>query len=112
MFESFKRHPMFSIAQLIAALSALPAFFCTVSFFVALTPEEAIQRYAMALPSGWTAGVMNHGKYYRLWPISERPLFFAFSIGILGAALITLYSTLYVDWKDRKANKEIEATSQ
>jgi hypothetical protein len=104
MFESFKRHPVFSIAQLIAAVLVLPAFFCTVSFLAVDTAVEAA-RGGKPLPGGWSAGVMSHGTYYRWWTIAERPIFFGLSVAVLATTLIMFYSTLYVDWKDRQTNK-------
>jgi hypothetical protein len=104
MFESFKRHPVFSIAQLIAAVLVLPAFFCTVSFLAADTAVE-VARGGKPLPGGWSAGVMSHGTYYRWWTIAERPIFFGLSVAVLATTLIMFYSTLYVDWKDRQTNK-------
>jgi hypothetical protein len=104
MFESFKRHPVFSIAQLIAAVLVLPAFFCTVSFLAADTAVEAA-RGGKPLPGGWLGGVMSHGTYYRWWTIAERPIFFGLSVAVLATTLIMFYSTLYVDWKDRQTNK-------
>lgn len=103
MFESFKRHPAFSIAQLIAAVLVLPALFFTVNFFAADTAAEAARR-GNPLPVGWSAGVMSHGQYYRWWTISERPVFFGLLIAVLVSALIIFCSTLYVDWKDRRVN--------
>jgi uncharacterized membrane protein len=104
MIESFKRHPFFSSAQLLAAFAAFPAFFCSVCFFAAVTPQEAT-RSGHPLPAGWSAGIMTGGDYYPWWTRSERPILFACSISILVIAMIILWSTLHFDRKDKLANQ-------
>ena len=64
MIELLRKHPLLCVAQVLAFLIGLPAFFSTVSLSVALTPEEAIAKFDIPLPSGWSAGVMNHGRRY------------------------------------------------
>jgi len=109
MIESFKRRPLLSILQLVSAVIMFPAFFSVVSFFVAETPQQAA-RLGHPLPKGMSAGVMNHGKHYPWWTITQRPWFFALSAAVLATALIILYSTMYFDWKDKKANNDLQLT--
>jgi hypothetical protein len=80
MLKSLREHPLLCVTQVLAFLIALPAFFSTMSFTSALTSEQAVAEYNKPLPSGWTAGVMNHGDYYRWWTIQERPILFGASV--------------------------------
>jgi hypothetical protein len=100
IIESFKKHPMLAMVQIVAAITAFPAFYSTVSFLVTDTSETAMRK-GYPLPKGWTAGVMNHGQYYKWWTISERPLLFALSITLLISALIILFSTAYFYRKEK-----------
>lgn len=50
--------------------------FCTVSFLAAKSAADAAKS-GEPLPPGWSAGVMNHGKYYQWWLIRDRPIAFA-----------------------------------
>src|SRR5438552_15713692 len=92
--DSFRKRPFVSVAQVLAFLVALPAFFSTVSFTGALTPDQAVAKYEMALPSGWTAGVMNHGRYYRWWTIQEKPVLFAASVFCLAISMLFIWGSV------------------
>ncbi|MEQ8789693.1 MAG: hypothetical protein RIC55_25585 [Pirellulaceae bacterium] len=107
MLESLRQHPILCAAQVLAFLIAFPAFFSTVSFSVALTPEQAIAKFDKPLPSGWTAGVMNHGKYYQWWTIRERPVLFALSAICLAGGVLFLWSSLgWLWWKERTGQQD------
>jgi hypothetical protein len=67
-----------------------PAFFCFVSFTVA-EPRSAILAGGGNIPDSWTAGVMNHGSYYKWWMPSDRPFFFAISCATLFVCLGYLF---------------------
>jgi hypothetical protein len=103
MLKSFQKHPLLWVAQIIVFLISLPAFFSTVSFMDALTPEKAITEFNKPLPIGWSAGVMNHRDYYRWWTIQERPILFGVSVFVLAAGIIFIWGSLFWIWKqDRK----------
>jgi hypothetical protein len=99
--ESFRKHPILSVTQIVAFLVALPAFFATVSFLNALTPTEAVEKYAQPLPVGWAAGVMNHGQYYHWWTIQQRPFMFAASLLLLTAAVLFIWGSSFCLWRRR-----------
>ena len=93
-----------------AFIIALPAFFTTVSFTAALTPDEAIER-GKPLPPGWTAGVMNHGEYYRWWTIREKPLLFGISLFALVAGVLFLWGAIFWIWKKDWRSRSIDPDS-
>jgi hypothetical protein len=96
----FRKHPLLSAAQVVAFVVALPAFFSTINFIVAVTPEQARD----ALPAGWSAGVMNHGDYYHWWTIQERPYFFGASLFCLVMSLLFIWGSIFWLWRlDRKS---------
>jgi len=97
--DSFRKRPFVSVAQVLAFLVALPAFFSTVSFTDALTPDQAIAKYEMPLPPGWTAGVMNHGRYYRWWTIQDRPVLFAASIFFFASPMLFIWGSAFWIWR-------------
>jgi hypothetical protein len=81
-----------------------PILFSTVSFVDAITPEQA-NADNMPLPSGWTAGVMNHGSYYKWWTIQQRPILFGVSLFILVAALLFVWISIFWIWKQDHINQ-------
>ena len=96
------------LALSIAAVAAMyPCFFSVVSFTSALSPEEAIEKWNKPLPPGWTAAVMNHGQYYRWWPIHERPVLFSVSLAGLIVSVGWLWGVLLWVWiQHRKGHVE------
>lgn len=76
ILKTFKKHPLLSLMQIFATFLMFFLFFWTVSFFMAVTPEEALKRGYQPIPSGWEAGVMSHGKYYEWYSIQNHPIFF------------------------------------
>ncbi|HLX68376.1 MAG TPA: hypothetical protein VKV04_02005 [Verrucomicrobiae bacterium] len=107
MLKSFRKHPRLCVAQVFAFLIALPAFFSTVSFSSALTPGQAIAEYNKPLPPGWTAGVMNHGGYYRWWTIQQRPVLFGASVIFLAVGMLFIYGSLFWVWKQNEKSHAI-----
>jgi hypothetical protein len=101
MVESIRRHPLLCAIQVCVLLVCVPAFMSAVSFVDAVTPQEAIAKYSQPLPSGWTAGVINHGHYYQWWTIQERPLLFAFSAFCLVAGVLFLWGSAAWLWRKR-----------
>jgi hypothetical protein len=101
MIDPEQKHPVLSIAQVLAFLIALPAFFSTVSFFNAVTRSQA-RANNFPLPAGWTAGVMNHGSYYQWWTIHERPVLFGVSIFCLVASMLFIWGSLFWLWLLRR----------
>ena len=102
MSETRSRYIWLSVAQVLCCLLTFPAFFSVVSFLAAETPEQALDKGQKPLPAGWSAGVMNHGEYYHWWTISQRPVFFAFSLGALIGALAFIYGSLFWIWKKKR----------
>jgi hypothetical protein len=98
MIDSLRRHPVLSAFQVIAFLIALPAFFSTVSFVAAVTPEQALAD-DHPLPAGWSAGVMNHGTYYHWWTIQERPFLFGVSAFLLVTGLLFIWGSIFWLWR-------------
>lgn len=94
---SLRFAPFQSIAQIIAVIIMFPAFFATVSFFVA-EPRDQIIKKGYSIPNGWEAGVMNHGEYYEWYSMAEHPYYFMLSIGTLIAVWFFL---LYMQIRDR-----------
>jgi hypothetical protein len=102
MIESLRKHRLLYAGEVLAFLICLPAFFSTLSFNDALTPQQAIARYSKPLPPGWSAGVMNHGAYYQWWTIQERPVLFGLSALCLVAGILFLWTSLaWLWWKGR-----------
>jgi hypothetical protein len=99
--DSLRKHPVLSAFQAVAFLIALPAFFSTVSFMNAVTPAQALAD-GSPLPSGWSAGVMNHGSYYHWWTIQERPLLFAVSVSCVVASVLFIWGSLFWLWRLRR----------
>ena len=98
IWDSLRKHPVLSVVQVIAFFIALPAFFSTVSFINAVTPEQA-RANNLPLPLGWSAGVMNHGSYYQWWTIQERPFLFGFSIFCLVMSLLFIFGSIFWLWQ-------------
>ena len=92
--SALKRRPVVLALSIVTFLAAYPCFFSVVSFAHALSPAEALAKWRKPLPVGWTAGVMNHGEYYRWWPVSERPVLFLVSLVGLIASLVWLWGVL------------------
>ena len=86
---SFRFAPWQSIAQVIAFLIGFPAFFATVSFYVAESRDQIIKK-GYNIPHTWEAGVMNHGDYYEWYLMSEHPYYFMLSIGTFATVLFFL----------------------
>jgi hypothetical protein len=72
---------------LLTLVGWMAAGITTINFMVAVTPEQARAKN-LPLPSGWTAGVWNHGSYYHWWTIQERPFLFGISIFYLFACIL------------------------
>jgi hypothetical protein len=98
MIDSLRKHPVLSAFQVIAFLIALPAFFSTMSFTGAVTPDQA-RADGLPLPAGWSAGVMNHGSYYHWWTIQERPFLFGISLFCLVTGLLFIWGSLFWLWR-------------
>jgi hypothetical protein len=104
MIGSLRKHPVLAVFQVVAFLIALPAFFSTMSFVGAVTPEQA-RADGLPLPPGWKAGVMNHGSYYLWWTIQERPFLFGISVFFLVTGLLFIWGSLFWLWRlHRKSN--------
>jgi len=102
MFELIRKHPALSIAQVLAFLIAVSGFFSTVSFSVALAPDQAMANFGKPLPLGWTAGVWNHGTYYQWWTIHERLFLFAVSLMCLAGGVLFLWVSIgWLRWQKR-----------
>jgi hypothetical protein len=108
MLKSLREHPLLCVAQVLAFLIALPAFFSTMSFTSALTPEQVVAEFNKPLPSGWTAGVMNHGDYYRWWTIQERPILFGISVFFLVVGIIFIWGSLLWIWKQNRKKQSVD----
>jgi hypothetical protein len=80
-----------SVLQIVAVLVLFPAFFCVISFLVAEPRSELLMRGG-DIPASWSAGVMNHGEYYRWWLPSDRPVFF------LSSCFALILSLAYLFW--------------
>ena len=81
--------PLLAALQIAAAVAMFPAFFCVVSFLTATSAAQAASA-GKPLPSGWTAGVMNHGAYYQWWLIQDRPVIFVLVVVVLVSCLAFL----------------------
>ena len=89
--------------RFVVLVAGLPCFLSVVSFAVAVTPAEAVEKHSKPLPEGWTAGVMNHGKYYQWWPIGERPFLFTISwAGLIAVPLLLCGPTLWTWYRGIK----------
>jgi hypothetical protein len=108
MLKSLLEHPLLCVTQMLALLIALPAFFSTMSFTSALTPEQAVTEFNKPLPTGWTAGVMNHGDYYRWWTIQERPILFGISVFFLVMGMLFIYGSLFWIWKQNRKSQSLD----
>ena len=107
--EYARSHPWRFVRDVVAFAIAVPCFFCVVSFFAALTPEEAIAKYGQPLPPGWTVGVMNHGQYYQWYLIGERPWLFAVTFAYLTSwGLIGMASGVRKLWQRWSGNRPVE----
>ena len=97
LLKSVKKRPWLSLGQILAAVISFPAFFSTVSFLVAITPEEALARGGATMPTHWEAGVMNHGEYYQWYTIGNHPFFFALSLTALVCSILFIWiSVIYL----------------
>lgn len=68
------------ILTLLAFILFFVADVSLISFFFAITPEEALEQGLQPIPVGWEAGVPNHGSYYRWFTIAEHPILFGVSL--------------------------------
>jgi hypothetical protein len=109
MIDSLRKHPVLAAVQVIAFLIALPAFFSTVSFMDAVTPEQA-RADSLPMPSGWSAGVMNHGSYYQWWTIKDRPFLFGISAFCLVTSMMFVFGSIFWLWKLRRKSGFTEPT--
>ena len=69
----------YAAVWLIAAVVFFASFFSLVSFLAAKSPPQAAKT-GQPLPPGWSAGVMNHGHYYKWWLIRDNPVLFIASV--------------------------------
>jgi hypothetical protein len=105
LFSLMRAYPRLAVVQLLVLLLVgLPALFSTMSFVAAETPEQAVA-HGTPLPEGWTAGVMNHGTWYRWWTIQENPALFGASVFLLVAGMFFLYSSLIWSWRDYRKHQ-------
>jgi apolipoprotein N-acyltransferase len=103
--KCIREHPRLCLVQLLALLAAFPLFVCTMNFIAAVTPEQALREHHKPLPPGWTAGVMNHGSYFRWWTIGESPVVFSLSaIGLVAVVLFLWISIGWLWWNMRNRN--------
>lgn len=100
VLDELRKHPALAAVLLVAFVVAIPSFFSTISFVAAVDPEQAIGD-GRPLPPGWSAGVMNHGTYYRWWSIGERPVAFALSVsGLVTSMLLVWSSVVRLYWRE------------
>lgn len=87
---------LFPILLPIAIILFFVAVFSILNFFMAVTPDQALnQSYSAQMPENWGAGVFSHGSYYRWFTIAEQPMLFGFSVFLLFAAwLLTIILVL------------------
>ena len=65
-----------------------PSFFSVVSFSEAQTPSQVAEE-GHVIPRDWSAGVINHGRYYEWWTIADNPLLFVASVvGLVGGLIV------------------------
>lgn len=91
---------------LLGFVALFPSAYAFLSFLNAVTREEALRKWGMPLPYGWTAGVWDHSHYYHWWTISEHPFLFGMSATCLFLSLLYLTvgaPLLFRRWK-RKYN--------
>ncbi len=100
--SSLRRRPVIVMVSIAAFIVMFLCFFSAMSFVNALSPEEALEKWNKPLPAGWTAGVMNHGEYYRWWRICERPVFFSVSLAGLIASVAWLWTVTLWAWIRRR----------
>lgn len=94
IIDYVRKHPIKIILLGLLYLATLLAWFSVVSFHSAKTAEEVISN-GDSLPEGWSAGVMDHGKYYRWWTIREQPVLYGISLIVLIPGTISMaYVTL------------------
>jgi hypothetical protein len=108
MIDSLRKHSVLSVFQVVAFLVALPAFFSTMNFTCAVTPEQA-RADGLPLPSGWSAGVMNHGSYYHWWTIQERPFLFGVFIVCLVTSLLFIWGSIFWLWKQNNTKGQVNS---
>ena len=87
MFKRLFVHVFKVLVILLLLVGYMLAGISVISFMAAVTPEEARAKN-LPLPSGWTAGVWNHGAYYHWWTIQEKPLLFGISVFYLLTCLL------------------------
>jgi hypothetical protein len=92
------------ILMVVFCLLGVPSFFAVVSF-VAAEPASVIRANDYDIPPDWTAGVMNHGSYYRWYTIKERPALFALSVVVLAVSVVPLQALLLYAFCKRKRNR-------
>jgi hypothetical protein len=98
---------LFSVLFPIAIILFFVAVCSILSFFMAETPEQALnQGYSSPMPENWGAGVFSHGSYYKWFTIEEQPILFGLSIFLFFAAWL-LIITLALS---RRKNKQYKRT--
>lgn len=80
----------------IGYLIAFPTFYSVVNFLHAEPPPGRDG----TIPATWSAGVMNHGRYFEWYAIYDHPFWFAGSVLGLAASAALVLSVF------RKANSE------
>jgi hypothetical protein len=95
------RRKLGMVLLVLFVLGGLPSFFSVVSF-AAAEPASVIRANGYDVPPDWTAGVMNHGSYYRWYMIRERPVFFGLSVIGLILGVVPLQALLILSFFDRK----------
>ena len=89
----------------LTTLTTMAAFFCVVSFVVAVTPAEAASKGGPSMPLEWEAGVLNHGEYYEWYTISRHPVAFGLSVAALVASSVC-ETIFFLKWRRAKAASE------
>ncbi len=97
---------LFPILFPIAIILFFVAVFSLLSFFTAMTPEEALSKGYPPMPANWSGGVFSHGSYYRWLTIAEQPLLFGFLVFLLFAAWLLLIMTSLCKRKTFMANRK------
>lgn len=70
-----------------------------ISFTVAMTPEQVLEKGYPPLPENWSAGVYNHGSYYRWFSIDDQPILFLLSLFFV---LSPFLFVMFVEWLEAR----------
>jgi len=91
----FRQRPLRSALQVLAGVLHLAAGISLINFAVAYTPDEA-KLVGHTFPPDWSAGVMNHGTFYRWYTVNDAPVLFGFSVIVLILAIGSfIYWTMF-----------------